>query len=331
MTIYDIAKITGYSSATVARALSGHGYCSAKAKQEVTEAAKANHYIFNSQARSLRSHKVNTIICGIPDICNPFYFQIIQGATEVMRQKGYMLILYPTEKAIEKELEAIQICQRKLAGGLILMSFNFCDENIRAIRESGIPTVLGNQYPGQKSNDSFDYCYVDHTLGMELATNHLLNKGCQNILLVTGSLKEQTTRERAKGYLKALADAGKNPNKDYMINGNYVRSDSKKAVDLFLKEKKPFDGVIAANDLSALGILDSLKEHHLSVPEQIKMVSFDNTDLATITNPPLTSIDMRQHDLGVSMAATLIERIEGRNGVKNTIIKPTLIERGSSK
>lgn len=330
MTIYDLAKITGYSSATVARALSGRGYCGKKTKEAIQEAAKKAHYNFNSQAQALRSNKTNKILCCIPDICNPFYFLMIKGITEVLEKNHYILMLYPTDKKIEKELEAINLCESKFADGIIMISFDFCKKNIEAIRRSKIPTVLGNEWLGQKPDDNFDYIYVDHTHGMGLATEHLIKKGCKNILLVTGNLKEQTSYERSLGYIKALKDNGMEPSSDYMIDGGYEKKKSEEALNSFIASNKPFDGIIAANDLSAFGVLTSLRDHNIGIPDPIKLVSFDNTDYATVASPSLTSIDMCQYELGECLAQTLLERLKGRHYVKNTVLEPRLIERQSS-
>jgi len=330
MTIYDIAKITGYSSATVARALSGSGYCSKKAKATILEAAKNMKYNYNFQAKALRSQKTNKVLCCIPDICNPFYFRMIDGITKTLEKSGYLLMLYPTEKSLKKEIEAINLCRTKFCDGIILISFDFCPKNISAIRESGIPAVLGNRYLGQRSTDNFDYVYVDHILGMEIATEHLLEKGCKNIVLVTGNRQKQTSSERTEGYVKALSRHGLLPNDHYILNGGYDRETSQAAMETFLNSGLPFDGLIAGNDLSAYGIVEALQKRHLSIPKSARLVSFDNTDYATIASPSFTSIDMCQYELGTALATTLLERIGGRHVVKNTILKPALVQRQSS-
>jgi DNA-binding LacI/PurR family transcriptional regulator len=330
MTIYDLARITGYSSATVARALSGKGYCSKKAKKEITETASKMNYCINSQAKALRSAKTSKILCCIPDICNPFYFRMIKGITETLEKKDYILMLYPTDKDLQKELSAIDLCRTKFCDGLILISFDFRNSNIQAIRSSGVPAVLGNRYLKQKASDNFDYVYVDHILGMELATKRLIEQGCKHIVLASGDLRTQTSSERAEGYRKALTEAHMEVDERYIINGNYEKNASFSAMEEFQKSGLPFDGIIAGNDLSAYGILEFAQKNNISIPSEVKLVSFDNTDYAVVSKPSLTSIDMRQYELGVSLATSLLERIEGRSFVKNTIINPCLVVRESA-
>ena len=94
---------------------------------------------------------------------------------------------------------------------------------------------------------------------------------------------------------------------------------------------KPVDGIVASNDLAALGVLRYCREHGISIPEQLKIVSFDNTEYARITQPALTSIDLKQYEIGVAAANLLLERLEnGRTEPKNCFLQPALFEREST-
>ena len=330
MNIYDIARETGYSSATVARAFSGKGYCSKRAQEVIFAAAKRMNYKPNLSARELRSNKTSRILFCIPDICNPFYFKMIQGAFKVLEEKGYYAMLYATDQSLSKELNMIDLLERKYCDGIILISFDFCAENIAAIRASGRPVVLGNQYPEQKPNDNFDYVFVDHIYGMELATDHLIGRGCKNIVLVTGDIRTQTTRERVQGYKNSLTRAGMACDEAHILNGNYDTEGSEAAFAAYIEGGGECDGVIASNDLAAYGILKYCRRKGINVPADIKLVSFDNTEYAELSVPPLTSVDMCQYSLGEHLATTLLSRIDGRSEVKNVTLMPSLVVRGSS-
>ena len=288
------------------------------------------NYKPNLSAKELRSNKTNRILFCIPDICNPFYFKMIQGAFKVLEEKGYYAMLYATDKSLAKELSMIDLLDRKYCDGIILISFDFCEKNIAAIRASKRPVVLGNQYSDQKPTDNFDYVYVDHIYGMELATDHLIGQGCKDIVLVTGDMQTQTTRERVQGYRNSLARAGMSCDEAHILNGNYDTEGSKAAFREYIENGGKCDGVIASNDLAAYGILKYCREKGIGIPSDIKLVSFDNTDYAELSVPPLTSVDMCQYSLGEQLASTLLSRIDGRKEVKNVTLKPTLVVRGSS-
>ena len=331
MSIYDIARETGYSPATVARALNGKGYCSVKAKNIIRETASRLDYKPNLTAKELRSSRTNRILLCIPDICNPFYFRIIQSCSRVLEESGYYVMLCATEKSLKKELQMIDLLDQKYCDGVILISFDFNASNVGAIRATKRPVVLGNRYADQRKDDNFDYVYVDHIKGMELATEHLLARGCRHIALVTGDVRLQTTCERLQGFKNALAAAGGAYDGRYVVNGNYDTEHSKAAFGGLLSAGLPVDGVIASNDLAAFGILRCCAERGVRVPQDIKLVSFDNTDYAVMSSPTLTSVDMCQEQLGENLARSLLSRIDGRGAVENVLLSPTLVERESSR
>ena len=329
--IHDIARLTGFSATTVARALNNSGYCKDKTKQIILDTAKSLNYTPNLMAKSLKSNKTRRVLFCIPDICNPFYFRMIQGASRVMEENDYYIMLYNTEKSLAKELKALNLLQQKYCDGIILISFDFCEKNIGALRRIGMPAVLGNRVLDIKPDDPFGYIYVDHIRGMELAAQHLLDKGCKNVLLMTGTLREQTSRERTEGYTRVLDRHNIPLNFDYIIDCSYTTDGAYKSFSEFMEKKLPVDGVIAANDLTAYGVLTYCHEKGIKIPDDIKLVSFDNTDYAVVSTPTLTSIDMCQYELGESMAKLLLDRILGNTNTENKTLTPTLIERESSK
>ena len=143
--IKDIARITGYSTSTVARALSGSGYCDIEKKKKILAVAKELNYQSNSSAIALRRGYTKRILFCIPDICNIFYFKMIQGVIEVLEANGYYAMLYTTEKSLKKEIDIIRTLEQKFCDGMIMVSFDFCEENISAIRACGCPVVLTNK------------------------------------------------------------------------------------------------------------------------------------------------------------------------------------------
>lgn len=331
MSIYKIAEITGYSPSVVARALRNNGYCSAEKRKRILEVAEQINYHPNQAAKSLRSNKTKQILFCIPDICNPFYFEMIDGVLYVLEQHGYYAMLFPSRKSILREKQMIERYQSHYYDGIIYVSFDFCEENINAIRTAGVPTVLTNRYAGQGAEDLFDYVYSDHCYGMQLAVEHLIQKGCREIAILTGDTHQQTSRERYEGYCAALRKHGLEVRSDYLLNGDYTTEQSYEAFAAFMAAGKPIDGIVASNDLSAIGVLRYCREHGISIPQELKIVSFDNTEYAHIAQPALTSIDLKQYEIGAAAAELLIERLEnGRTATKNRFLQPDLIEREST-
>ena len=132
-TIYTIAERVGVSPSTVSRALSGRGYCSPKTKSKILAVAKEMNYAPDHAAKMLKMRQTNKIIFAVPDICNPFYFDMINGINQVLEEHDYLMILFYTKHRLQEEMKAIQTLRENVADGMIMVSFHFGEENIGAI------------------------------------------------------------------------------------------------------------------------------------------------------------------------------------------------------
>jgi LacI family transcriptional regulator len=330
-TIYDIAKATGFSVSTVARALSNKGYCNEEKKKIIAEVAKELNYAPVYSAKTLKSNKTNRILFVIPDICNPFYFDMINGANDVLSQHDYLMILYYTRHSLKEELKAIQNLRERYADGMIMVSFNFCKENIDAINSVNYPVVLTNKYESEDSECGYDYVYVDTRLGIMNATEHLLKQGHERIAFVGGSLNEQTGYERYEGYRDAIINSGLEIDDKYIYESNYTESGGYLCGKQILENEIFPTAAVAVNDLMAVGMIRAFDEAGKKVPEDIAVVGMDNTDTATRISPKLTSVAMMQEEIGRNAAQILMDRINGDSTDRKKVrLLPRLIVRESS-
>ncbi|WP_123041551.1 LacI family DNA-binding transcriptional regulator [Cohnella candidum] len=330
-TIYHIAERVGVSPSTVSRALSGRGYCGEKTKAKILKAAEELNYAPDSAAKMLKMRQTNKIIFAVPDICNPFYFDMINGINQVLEEHGYLLILFYTKHSLRDELKAIQNLRERVADGMIMVSFNFCEENIGAINALQEPVVLTNKYVSPSGKDRFDYVYVDTYTGIKQATEHLIGQGIRRIGYIGGSLAEQTGYQRFCGYRDALEEAGLPlddrliSESDYTENGGYLH-----AKTLLGTTDKP-EGIVAANDLMAIGVMKACEEAGLRIPEDVAVVGMDNLDLASRVYPKLTSVSLMQEEIGRKAAQVLINRLRGYPVDKTERkLLPQLVVRNSS-
>lgn len=331
-TIYHIAEKVGMSPATVSRALSGNGYCGVKTKEKILQAAKELNYAPDNAAKMLKTRRTQKIIFAVPDICNPFYFDMINGINQVLESYGYLLILFYTKHSLKEELKAIQNVKEKVADGMIMVSFHFCEENIRAINALKAPIVLTNKYESKKGGDRFDYVYVDTYAGIKLGTEHLIKQGIEKIAFIGGSLDEQTGAQRYAGYRDAMLDANLELDESFVMESNYSESGGYlSAKQLFEKQAKP-QAIVAANDLMAIGVMKTCEEAGLSIPDDIAIVGMDNLDIASRVYPKLTSVSLMQEEIGRHAAQILMDRLHGNNNSEGQIkLLPRLVVRESSK
>ncbi|WP_028610185.1 LacI family DNA-binding transcriptional regulator [Paenibacillus harenae] len=330
-TIYQIAEQVGVSASTVSRALSGNGYCGRRTKAKIMEAAKALNYAPDHAAKILKTRKTNKIIFAVPDICNPFYFDMINGINQVAEEYGYLLILYYTKHRLSEELKAIQNVKERVADGMIMVSFHFCEENISAINDLSAPVVLTNQYESPGGGDRFDYVYVDTFEGTKQGTKHLIGQGLKRIGFIGGSLSEQTGRQRFGGYREALLEAGLPYTEEHVIESDYTEKGGYLAAKRLLESNGRPHAIVAANDLMAIGVMHACEEAGLSIPEDMAVVGMDNLDVASRVHPKLTSVSLEQEDIGRRAAQILMDRLHGRAGYEKAVkIVPKLVVRQSS-
>ncbi|MCM0650076.1 LacI family transcriptional regulator [Clostridium swellfunianum] len=329
--IYEIAKKVGFSPSTVARALNGKGYVDERKREIILNAAKELNYAPSYAAKILKTKRTEKIIFAIPDICNPFYFDMINGANSVLEQYGYLMVLFYTKHNLNEELKVIQHLKEKYADGMIMVSFNFCHENIESINSSEAPVVLTNKYDSVDSDDKFDYVYVDTYLGIKMATEHLLKQGHQRIAYVGGDMKEQTGSERFMGYRDAILDAGLKLESKYIFESNYTESGGYLCgKEILCLEQRP-TAVVASNDLMAIGIINACDEAQVKIPDDIAIIGMDNTDIATRVSPKLSSVAMLQEEIGRNAAQILMDRLNGDVGEKKRVkLFPRLVIRQSS-
>lgn len=329
-TIYDIAKRTGFSPSTVARALNGKGYCSAAAKTAILDAAAELAYVPHQAAKTLKNNITKKIMMCIPDIMNPYYFELIHGAALTLERYGYSILLGYTMHSPQKELEVLDSLKGRFVDGLIFGSFDYTPALVDAIRDMGLPTVITSYYQSPGGFNDYDCVYIDQPRAAWTATRHCIENGHVRIAFLGGSAREQNTRERFEGYRKAMEDAGIPLERQLVIHADFTREGAYCAVTDFLRHGGSCTAVVACNDLMGVGCMKACSDFGLAVPGDISIVALDNTEYCLCTNPAMTSVDMLQGQVGEESARFVMDRIlTKRSFQKNMAFSPILVERES--
>ncbi len=327
--IYEIAKEAGVSASTVARALSGRGYCSPDKRKAILAVAKRLNYSPSHAARSLKSNITKKVLFCIPDIYNPFYFKMIRGVSEVLEQHDYLPLLCPTKGDLATELKMLQNLQEGYGDGMVFVSFNFTPDNISVINASGRPVVLTNNYP-QTPQDQFDCVYIDTYEGIAMACRHLIDRGIRRIGYIGGAQSAQTGRERRAGYTSTLEAAGLSINPDWMPEGDFSKASGEAAMRRLAQLDQRPEAIVVANDLMAIGALRVCAELGIRVPQDLAIIGMDDSDSAQLVG--LSSIQMFEDEIGRHAAELLMERImHGPRPRKTIRLLPKLSIRGSSE
>ncbi len=330
-TIYKIAKRTGFSSSTVARALREDGVCSPETREAIQKVANEIGYVPNRAARTLRNQRTEKIMFCIPDIYNSFYFGMIRGASEVFERHGFFALLCHTGGDPKNELRMLDNLKSRLGDGMIFVSFDFSKKLIETINETHMPVVLTNSTDAGDFPQAYDTVCVNTTEGTRMATNHLISQGHRHIGYIGGDVLTKVGRERLAGYLSAMEAAGLTPSPGYRSNGAFtIEGGTVCGMQLLCNNPMP-TAVVAANDLMAIGMMRACEMRGIQIPSDMALIGMDNSELSQFIRPSLSSIIMKEDDIGRLSATLLMDRIlNGRTEPKNILLKPDIIIRESS-
>lgn len=323
----DVAKEAGVSKATVSRVLSGHPAISTVTKEKVNKVIKALNYKPNQHARSLASSKTKTLGVVLPidveaSFNNPIYIQIMQGISKYAQSNDYYL-MYVFGKGSEEEEHIKEFSAKSMVDGIIILKSEENDEIIHYLNQVQLPFVVIGRPINEKKvlwvdNDNFMATYK--------TVEALIYKGIKKIAFVGAKEKWTVSRERLKGYMKALDKKGIAYESKWVYQGGtFSEETGKRAAKVFLASDLP-EAVIATDDLIAIGVQQALLEQGI---KDIPIVGFNNTLLGIYQKPQLSSVEIYGEKLGLEAARLLITHIES-NKSKSTysIIETQLVKRG---
>jgi DNA-binding LacI/PurR family transcriptional regulator len=326
-TIYDVARLAGVSTASVSRALNGTGQLSATTRASIEAAVEQLGYRPNTIARSLVTKSTQTIAFLLPDITNPFYAALVSGIQEFALAHDHTMLLCTTEGDAEREEQYLELLRAKQVDGALVDGLVLPTSRIARFVEDGFPIVCLDRDIAARS---IPLVQVDNRLGGRMATEHLLELGHHRIAHVTGARSLRISEDRLAGFRDAFAAVGMKP-LELVAEGRFTEEGGYDATKTLLGRGIDFTAVFAANDLSAVGVLNALAEAGLRVPDDVSVVGFDDFRLAAYTTPPLTTIHQPAAEIGARATEMLIDLTQGRRIRKlRHLLPPQLVVRGST-
>jgi LacI family transcriptional regulator len=325
-TITTIAERAGVSIASVSRVLNGLPTSEATVRA-VRVAAEELGYVPNSVARSLKSSRTNQVAFAMADIGNPTYVAMVRAMQPVLKDAGFRLILHSTDADIDDELDVLRRLGERYADGLIISPIRVTERHLEAFAEARAPVVVIGSVP---DGTPVDNVRADSRTGIRLALDHLYALGRRRIGFVNGPLDTVPGAARARAYADALTELGLPHDPALIEIGDFYRADGAAATRRLLARTRP-DALMCANDLIALGALDVLRAEGLRVPEDIAVVGTDDTDLAPVAWPALTSVALGSAERGRRAAELMLDRLaDGDAEPRVVTVEPRLVVRGST-
>lgn len=326
--IKDVAEHAGVSVTTVSHVVNGTRFVSEAARLRVEEAVRQLGYVPSAVARSLKHNSTHTFGMVIPNNSNPYFAEIIRGVENRCFAAGYNVILCNSNDDPERQASYMRVLAEKRIDGLVFVASG-SDAVVQATLSSiKMPMVLLDR---EVAGMDCDLVEVNHTVGGELATRHLLELGHPRVVCISGPPGLSPSSQRRAGWKQALGEAGVERTESDLARGDFTARGGYLAMQLLLKRRPRPSAVFVCNDLMAFGALTAAHEAGVSVPEQLSIVGFDDIELAAFSSPPLTTIAQPKLEIGTVAAELLLDRVDTNRGDRRRIIlDPQLTVRAST-
>ncbi|MCM3746191.1 catabolite control protein A [Paenibacillus pasadenensis] len=300
VTIYDVAREAGVSMATVSRVVNNNPNVKPQTRKKVYEAIERLGYRPNAVARGLASKKTTTVGVVIPDISNSNFAEVARGIEDIANMYHYNIILCNADKRKDKEIRVINTLLEKQVDGLLFMGGAVTEEHIQAFKTANVPVVLCATTDEDNKIPSVD---INHEEAAYDAVKTLLAQGHTDIAMISGTLQDPSNGyARYQGYKRALEEAGIPESEDFVRVGNYRYESGVEAMNHFLSLDKHPTAVFSATDEMAIGAIHAIQDKGLRVPEDISVISVDNSRMASMVRPQLSAVAQPMYDIGaVSM------------------------------
>jgi LacI family transcriptional regulator len=323
-TVTDVAAIAGVSFATAARALGGYGYVSAKARERVEAAAAEVGYRSNDIARALASGSTRTVGLVVGDIENPFFATVSRGLADVLEPEGYTLLLANSDEDPEREARAVDAFRTRVDGLVIAPAVRTASRQLASFDKPVV--LLDRTVEGLDA----DRVRVNDASASSEAVRHLLALGHRRIGVVSATGAISSTSQRTRGYRAALRKAGIEPDETLIERGSFTRAGGREAALRLLDREDPPTAVFTLDSFMTSGFLTAARELGLSIPDDVALVGFDDTDWMPLIDPPVTVMAQPVLELGHEAGRLLLRRLGGDTSPARAVqLKAELVVRGS--
>ncbi|MFC5451816.1 LacI family DNA-binding transcriptional regulator [Paenibacillus aestuarii] len=330
-TIYDVAREAGVSIAAVSQVINGKGKISEERRNEIFSVMERLNYRPSLIAAALTGKRTYTLGLLVPDISNPFFAEIAHAVEDQAHQRGYSLAICSTHNDDERIERYLSLLQQKSVDGLIIGTGMDNVELLGPLIEKSVPIV---SIARETLSSHVVPVLVGDFAGGCMAAQHLLQLGHTRLAVIAENLKVSSSRERIRGFRQTLEAAGLAlPETWVLAGGNDLLQEGKRNAMMLLQQTVRPTALFCCNDLLAIGALQAAKELGFRVPEDLSIVGFDNTILASVTDPPLTTVAQPIAEMGKLAVNLLIEeltKVGTTSNVQRTVIEPELVVRKST-
>lgn len=320
----DVAKLAGLSVTTVSRVLNNRGYISQKTRDRVNEVIKELNYQPNEMARALFRKKSNMIGLIIPSVAHPFFSELSYYLEHYAHLNGYKLLVCNSNRDVEKESQYIDMLKKNQVDAIIMASSVLNDEHYQNLN---LPVISFDRI----ISDTIPLIGANNKKGGKLAASLFIDKKCKNPAYLSRGLaghehEAMLANGRQIGFVERFKEVGINPIY-FELNPFSNRDDRLKEIETFVLEHPDVDSIFASSDVIAAEILQVCAKLNKKVGSDILLIGYDDTSIATLVTPNLTTIRQPIQLMSESAINTIVNKLEGQEVTLNNIFDVELIER----
>lgn len=310
-TMKDVAQLAGVSTATVSRALMNPEKVSTSTRKRVEDAVLEAGYSPNSLARNLRRNESKTIVAVVPDICDPYYSDIIRGIEEAAIEHGYTVLLGDSSQQKRREPSSLaNLSFAKQADGILLLGADLPYDVSKSEQKNLPPLVMACEFAPELELPTV---HIDNLTAAFEIVNYLTQMGHKRIAQISGPESAAIFKFRSQGYQQALRRAGILMRPNYTVYADYSFEAGAVAVRKLLSLAEPPTAIFCHCDIMAIGAIQEVKRLGLRVPQDLSIVGFDDIQFAQYCDPPLTTIAQPRYEIGRQAMLMILEVLRGKD------------------
>lgn len=325
VTVADVARSAGVSTASVSRALSGADGVGAAVRERVIAVAEELGYRPNTVARSLRTSRTQTIGLIIPDVVNPFFGELALAVEDAAHRQGYSVILCNANEETRRQDRYVELVLARRVDGLLLTPVLADSPALHAAARQGVPMVFVDRTVAGLGTA---VVRADGRAAISALVDHLVRLGHERIAVITGPRKSLTGRERLAAVGAALRAHSLSLRRDFVRVGNFQADSGRRAAAQFLDLDEPPTAVFAIDNLMALGAVQEFRRRGLKIGSDIAVAGFDDPPWFQLMEPPMTTVAQPVSRMGTLAVETLFKAIGGGR-VRSQLLDCELLIRSS--
>ncbi|WP_420238702.1 LacI family DNA-binding transcriptional regulator [Telmatobacter bradus] len=330
LSIKDIARIAHVSHPTVSRALQNSPLVSTKTAEKIRQIAREAGYRPSALARGLVTRRTRTIGLAVTAISDPFTCEVATGIEQAASDHGYRVFLADTNADPEREKKVVQAFAEQRVDGILVTSSRVGVLHMPLLAEMRVPIVLVNDQHDEQPGVTVHSVLIRNEEGTRSLTQHLIELGHRHIAYIGDQYGYQSDVERYTGYSGALEEAGIAVREELVVRGNGKPEAAVLAMNSLLALREPPTAVVCYNDMTALGVMRSIRMRGLSIPGDVSVVGFDDLFLSAYTEPPLTTIRQPMRQMGQQAMESLLKLMNGGQSAPQIHIAGEMIVRNST-